>query len=317
MKQYFTFASTDRRTRIHAVCWRNENVRTHAVVQLIHGMVEHIERYEEFAEYLADRGFIVVGHDHLGHGRSVVSEDEYGFFSEDQPALVLLQDIHRLRIAARSKFPGLPYFMLGHSMGSYLLRRYLSSQGDGLTGAVIVGTGWENEVALTGGLSIIRKEAAKYGWHYRSENVRKLTFGKYYKKFDPTGEDISRSWLSKNEENVRAYYEDPRCNFLFTLNGYFALLSTIKFDVRKKNIEAIPKDLPILIVSGDDDPVGQLGKGVKKTYNAFVKAGIRDVSCKLFENDRHEILNETDRQDVYAYLYDWLEKHSGTKEKTE
>jgi len=317
MKKYFTFASTDRRTRIHAVCWRNENVKPHAVVQLIHGMVEHIERYEEFAEYLADRGFIVVGHDHLGHGRSVVSEEEYGFFAEDQPALVLLQDIHRLRIATASKFPELPYYMIGHSMGSYLLRRYLSSQGDGLAGAVIMGTGWENEIALTGGLRIIRREADKNGWHYRSDNIRKLTQGKYYKNFDTTGEDYSASWLSKNEENVRAYFEDPKCNFLFTLNGYFALLSTVKFDVQKKNIEAIPKDLPILIVSGEDDPVGQLGKGVKKTYNAFVKAGIRDVSCKLFKNDRHEILNETDRQDVYKYLYDWLEKHSEAEEGLE
>ena len=308
MKKYFTFASTDRRTRIHAVCWRNENVAPCAVIQLIHGMVEHIERYDEFAEYLADRGFIVVGHDHLGHGKSVNSEEDYGFFAEDQPALVLLQDLHRLRIGVSRKFPELPYFMLGHSMGSYILRRYLSSQGEGLAGAIIMGTGMEKDAALNAGLGIIRMEAHKYGWRYRSENIEQLAFGKQYRKFDMTGKDPSNSWLSKNEENVRAYYADPMCSFPFTVNGYWTLFSTIRFDNQKKNIGAIPKELPILIVSGEDDPVGHFGKAVKKVYKLYVKAGIQDVTCRLFENDRHEILNETDRQEVYKYIYDWLEK---------
>ena len=307
MKQHFTFASTDRRTRIHAVCWRDENVQPIAVIQLIHGMVEHIGRYNEFAEYLAERGFIVVGHDHLGHGRSVVSEEDYGYFADDQPAMVLLQDIHRLRLATAYKFPELPYFMLGHSMGSYLLRRYLASQGEGLAGAIIMGTGRENEIALNAGLAMIKHEANKNGWRFRSEAVKKLTFGKDYKQFDTTGEDPSGSWLSKNEENVKAYYADPMCDFLFTLNGYWVLLSTVKFDNQKKNIEAVPKELPILFVSGEDDPVGHMGKGVKKVYNDFVKAGIADVSCRLFEGDRHEILNELDRDEVYAYIYDWLD----------
>lgn len=311
MKKHFYFPSTDRRTKIHAIQWTNENVTPKGVVQLIHGMVEHIERYDEFANFLADQGYIVVGHDHLGHGRSVVSEEDYGFFDENQPALVLLQDIHRLRIGTSRQYPGLPYIMLGHSMGSYLLRRYLSSHGEGLDGAIVMGTGQEIDAVTTAGLAFLKAEAKKHGWHYRSEKAAKMTFGAPYRKFDLTGEDPERSWLSKNVENVKAYYSDPRCGFLFTLNGYWALISTVKFDNQKKNIAAIPKDLPILIVSGEDDPVGNLGKGVKKVYNAFVKAGIRDVSCKLFEGDRHEILNELDRDEVYRYILDWIEMHLG------
>ena len=194
-------------------------------------------------------------------------------------------------------------------MGSYILRRYLASQGEGLTGAIVMGTGQVPDLATTAGLALIRKEAKKYGWRYRSEKLEALTFGGDYKKFDLTGEDPSRSWLSKNEESVRKYYQDPFCTFKFTLNGYFMLLSTVKFDNQKKNVDAIPKDLPILLVSGEDDPVGNMGKGVKRVYQAFVKAGIRDVSCNLFPGDRHEILNETDRAEVYAYLVDWLQKH--------
>lgn len=335
-KNFYTFPSTDQRTKIHAVEWVKDEFRNRdqkgvdgaqqdvdrknaprGVIQLIHGMVEHIARYDEFARFLAEQGFVVVGHDHLGHGQSVCSEEDYGFFCENQPALVLLQDIHRLRLWAKRRYPGLPYYMLGHSMGSYLLRRYLASQTDDLAGAIIVGTGFESEAKLTAGLAVLKMEAMKNGWRYRSERAEKLTFGSAYKAFDLTGEDLSRSWLSKNEENVRAYYSDPKCGFRFTLNGYWTLVSTVKFVCQKKNIEAIPKELPVLIISGEDDPVGNLGKGVKKTYNAFVKAGIEDVSCKLYPNDRHEILNETDRETVYGDILTWLEKHLEKKEEPE
>ncbi|MBR6173051.1 MAG: alpha/beta hydrolase [Eubacterium sp.] len=317
MKKEFTFPSSDGRTQIHAVRWTNPEISPVGIVQLIHGMVEYIDRYEEFAEYLADQGYIVVGHDHLGHGKSVCTEDDYGFFADDHPAIVLMQDIHRLRMGTSARYPELPYYMLGHSMGSYILRRYLASQGEGLAGAIIMGTGQVPDVATSAGLALIKAEAKKNGWRYRSEKVEKLTFGGAYKQFDLTGEDPSRSWLSKNEENVREYYRNPLSGFRFTLNGYYVLLSTVRFDNQKKNVAAIPKDLPILIVSGEDDPVGDMGKGVKKVYQSFVKAGIRDVSCNLFPGDRHEILNETDRNEVYAYILDWLKEHHSKEPEEE
>ena len=307
----FTFPSTDGRTKIHGVAWYNDEVKKSpkGIVQLIHGMVEHIMRYEEFAQFLVGRGYLVVGHDHLGHGESVVTEDDYGFISEENPSIALLNDIHRVRKGVKNRYPEPPYFMLGHSMGSYLLRRYLSSQGEGLDGAVIMGTGQEPEAALTAGLALIAAETKKHGARYRSDTVKNLTFGAAYKKFDPIHQDVANSWLSRDQERVQKYLDDPKCGFIFTLNGYEALLSTVRFDGQTKNVKAIPKDLPIFIVSGEDDPVGNLGKGVKKVYNAFVKAGITDVSCKLYPEDRHEILNELDRDVVMGDIADWLDQH--------
>ncbi len=309
MKKHFTFPSTDRITRIHGILWDDESRKPKAVIQLIHGMVEFIDRYDDFANYLVSQGFAVVGHDHLGHGQSVTDEEKLGYIAADNPGRVLVQDIHRLRLCMETKYEGLPYFMLGHSMGSYLLRRYLATQGDGLAGAIIMGTGQEPDAATTAGLVLIHSLAKTHGWEYRSVKVLNLTYNSNYKKYDLTGEDLSNSWLTKDEEIVKKYYENPLCTFLFTLNAFEALLSTVLFTNQKRNIAAIPTELPILLVSGEEDPVGAMGKGVKKVYEKYVKAGITDVSCKLFENDRHEILNETDRADVYAYIRDWLEQH--------
>ncbi len=309
MKKSFYFPSTDRITKIHSILWTDDEVRPKAVVQLIHGMVEYIDRYDDFARYLCKQGFIVVGNDHLGHGESVTDDEKHGYIAEGNPARVLLQDIHRLRTVIETKYPDLPYFMLGHSMGSYLLRRYLSSQGDGLAGAIVMGTGQESNAATSAGLLLVKSLAKKNGWDYRSEKVQSLTYNANYKKYDMTGSDPSNSWLTKDEAIVTKYYNDPYCTFMFTLNGYEALFSTVLFCNQGRNINAIPKDLPILIVSGEDDPVGGLGKGVKSVYAKYVKTGIQDVSCKLFEGDRHEILNETDRDIVYDYLKDWLNDH--------
>lgn len=309
MKKHFTFPSTDRKTRIHAILWDDETRKPKAVVQLIHGMVEYIDRYDDFANYLVARGFAVVGHDHLGHGQSVIDEEKLGYVAEGNPAQALIKDIHRLRLCMETKYAGLPYFMLGHSMGSYLLRRYISSQGEGLAGVILTGTGQEPDAATTAGLVLVKSMAKAHGWEYRSVKVLNLTYNSNYKKYDLTGEDFSNSWLTKDEEIVKKYYNDPLCTFLFTLNAFDALFSTVLFTNQKRNILAIPEDLPILLASGDQDPVGAMGKGVKKVYDKYVKAGIHDVSCKLFEGDRHEILNETDRDDVYEYLKDWLEEH--------
>ena len=309
MKKHFTFPSTDRITRIHGILWDDESRKPKAVIQLIHGMVEFIDRYDDFANYLVSQGFAVVGHDHLGHGQSVTDEEKLGYIAADNPGRVLVQDIHRLRLCMETKYEGLPYFMLGHSMGSYLLRRYLATQGDGLAGAIIMGTGQEPDAATTAGLVLIHSLAKTHGWEYRSVKVLNLTYNSNYKKYDLTGEDLSNSWLTKDEEIVKKYYENPLCTFLFTLNAFEALLSTVLFTNQKRNIAAIPTELPILLASGEEDPVGAMGKGVKKVYEKYVKAGITDVSCKLFENDRHEILNETDRADVYAYIKDWVEQH--------
>ena len=309
MKKHMRFLSTDGATKIHAILWQHDTLKPKGIVQLIHGMVEYIDRYDDFARYLTEQGYVVVGHDHLGHGESVSDPEKFGFFAEGDPSRILLQDIHRLRIFMKTQYPNLPYFMLGHSMGSYLLRRYLSTQGEGLTGVILTGTGQEADAACTAGLVMIRSMAKIHGWDYRDEKLKSLLYNSNYKKFDTTGEDPEKSWLTKRTDIVEAYYQNPLCTFSFTLNGYEALLSTVLFCNQRRNIQAIPKELPILIASGEDDPVGALGKSVKKVYDMYVKAGIVDVECKLYPEDRHEILNETDNAIVYADIADWIDKH--------
>ena len=309
----FTFPSADGIHEIRAMEWRpEEGCPVHGVVQIIHGMCEYLERYEEFASYLCDHGFIAAIHDQLGHGDTARSREEFGFFTETPgPSGVLTADIDRMRIFMRQCYPQLPYFMLGHSMGSYLLRKYLAEHdAEDLSGAIIMGTGYVPPLKTRGALGLIRANAAVHGWHYRSGLIRQIaTGGGPYRRYDTYGKDVARSWLSKNEENVRAYYANPKSHFIFTLNGYEGLLEAVLSSCSSGAFASFPKELPVYLVSGELDPVGDLGEGVRKVYELFKKAGLKDISMRLFAGDRHEILNETDRADVYADLLGWIGEH--------
>lgn len=307
-EEVFSFPSADGRTTVHAVRWTPEDGKYRAVLQITHGMVEYIERYRAFAEFLNDNGFLVVGHDHIGHGESVVSKDEWGFFAE-HPSDTVVADMHTLREITRKEHPGVPYFMLGHSMGSYMLRKYLAIHGEGLTGAIIMGTGCIPDNTTKLAMFIAKLQAAFLGWHHRSKLLQKLSYDKYYHQFDLTGKDASNSWLTKDEEIVKTYYADPKCTFVFTVNAYMGLFEAVLFDNQQENIEAVPKSLPLFFVSGAMDPVGGCGSGVKKVYNKFDTAGKEDITWKLYDNDRHEILNETDRDVVYHDILAWMNVH--------
>ena len=304
VKREFTFASADGRTKIHGVEWRPEQGKPVAVLQIFHGMVEYIERYEEFASYLTDRGFLVIGNDHLGHGRSIVKKEDWGYFAEENGNEIVLQDLRRLHQKTAKRYPDLPYFILGHSMGSFLLRQYLCRYGDELDGAIIMGTGSQPLAALRFGQKLCRCMAKLRGWRYRWPFVDNLAFGGYNKHFQPARTD--KDWLSRDERMVDAYLKDERCTFLFTLNGYYNLFRSIEDASRPENLQKMPKDLPVLFASGSADPVGNFGKGVEQVRKSFQAAGMEDVTWILYENDRHEILNETDRATIYKDLYAWL-----------
>lgn len=304
MKNDFYYPSSDGETQIHAIKW-TPSVKPVAVLQIVHGMVEFIDRYDEFAEYLAGNGIVVVGHDHLGHGQSVASEDRYGFFKLDGGNAALLNDINTLRLNTAESYPDLPYFILGHSMGSFLTRQYLARHSDGLSGAIIMGTGSQPTIMLNVGKGICSLIAAFKGWNYRSKFVDNLAFGAYNKRFEPSR--TSRDWLTKDAQIVDSYIANPHCTFLFTVNGYYNLFYSIKDCQNKKNIDKISKDLPVFFVAGKDDPVGNFGKGVEKACEGFLNAGIQNVMLKLYQNDRHEILNETDRETVFDDILKWIQ----------
>ena len=305
----FKYKSADKKTMIDAVRWLPDNGEYKAVLQITHGMVEYKERYMPFAEFMTENGFMVVAHDHLGHGESVSSKKDWGYMAEGHPSDILVKDMHTLRTTIQKENPGKPYFMLGHSMGSYMLRKYLAIHGEGLTGAIIMGTGCIPDNTTKLAMFIAKLQAAFFGWHHRSKLLQKLSYDKYYHQFDLTGKDASNSWLTKDEEIVKTYYADPKCTFVFTVNAYMGLFEAVLFDNQQENIEAVPKSLPLFFVSGAMDPVGGCGSGVKKVYNKFDTAGKEDITWKLYDNDRHEILNETDRDVVYHDILAWMNVH--------
>lgn len=303
-KEDFYFDSRDGKNKIHAVRYLPEQGEVACVVQLVHGMAEYIERYEEFAAFLTERGFVVTGEDHLGHGKSVSEGGLYGYFCEQDPATVVVRDVHRLKKMTQELYPSVPYVILGHSMGSFILRNYLCRYGSGISGAVIMGTGMQSVglVKLSKMVAAIQK--AFCGGRHVSKLIDKAAFGSYNKQIENPRTSVD--WLSRNEGNVERYVADPLCGFTFTVNGFQTLFELISRIQKEENLAKIPKGLPLFIVSGSDDPVGEYGEGVHRAYESLKKAGVKDIDIKMYDNDRHELLNETDRTQVFQDIYDWI-----------
>lgn len=306
IREDFHFLSKDAKTKIHGVRWLPDDGVVHGVIQLVHGMQEHIGRYEEFAEFLAGKGFLVVGHDHLGHGQSVRDEAHRGYFCKSKPSDTLVSDIHQVTAITKRVYPDLPFMIFGHSMGSYLVRRYLTIYSDDVDAAILCGTGSVPDAVCRAGMILCGFIAMFRGWHYRSRLVKKGTFGKSYAKFCLDGSEPEKSWLCKDTERVKKFYSDPLCGVDFTLNGYYGLFSTVSYDNQETYIRQIRNDLPIFLISGSEDPVGDAGIGVKRVYQQYKKAGLKDVTLKLYEGDRHELINEPDRETVFADVWEWI-----------
>lgn len=308
-KLYTKVPSKDGIHKLNVVIWKpKDHTKVKAVLQISHGMIEFIERYDEFATYLVENGYAVVGHDHLGHGSTVNNQDEWGYFVKQEASQTVVEDVYRVTCKIKQIFPDTKLILLGHSMGSFIARRYLMTYGKELDAAIIMGTGSQPKLMLIAGKSIVKVLKFIYGDKHRSKFIEKVMFGTYNKRFSDNS--MGKEWLTKDEEIRKWYCNEPGCTFLFTLNGYELILETLGFIQRQTNIDKIPKNLPIYIVAGKDDPVGNYGKGVERVYNVYKKSGIKDISIRLYENDRHEILNETDRQMVYKDILTWLDTHS-------
>ena len=302
----FTYPSADGKTAIHAVEWLPEG-KVKAVLQITHGVSEYILRYAPFAEYLTERGFAVVGHDHLGHGGSVMPGGKAMYFGPKGSWDYVVRDLEQRRILAREKFPGVPYFLLGHSMGSFVARTYLIRYPGKVDAAVIMGTGQMPAPLVKGGIAVAKVEAARRGEENSSPLVMQLAFGAYNKIFAPNR--TAYDWLSVNEENVDAYIAHPLCGGNPSIGLFREMLGGIGFITKQKNVRKMDLNTPILFISGGMDPVGDCSKGVKKAYESFRAAGVKDVELKIYPELRHEILNETCREQVYEDIFHWL----GTK----
>ena len=301
-KQEFSFRSNNDLADIRAVEYiPDQEIR--AILQIAHGMDEFIDRYDAFAEYLCSKGFLVVGNDHLGHGGSVNSPEEWGYFGEHGNQ-TLLEDMHKLTELIKEKYPGFPYFLMGHSMGSFYARQYITTYGKELKGAIIMGTGFEPLYKLQAAKALCKTIAMVKGWKHRSKLVNDMAFGSYNKHFEPARTSVD--WLTKDEKIVDWYLSEPRCTFVFTLNGYYNMFEGIARLHNKDLLRIVPKDLPVLFVSGEEDPVGSFGAEVKAAAKSLIDVGVQNVEVKLYPNDRHEILNELDKETVYEDLYNWL-----------
>lgn len=298
---YYYGASSNEHT-IRALIWK-PNGKPKAIVQILHGMAEHIDRYNVFADHLTRSGFIVCGNDHAGHGESINAKKTYGFFAEKDGPDHLLQDIHALRTYIQSKYPGIPFFILGHSMGSLLGRLYLT-RFDMSAGFICMGTSGGNIFTTCGiyAASLTMKIKDKYT---PSKFLQTLAFGNFNRKIHP--QRTSNDWLSRDEKEVDKYNEDKKCGFTFTASGYSDLFKIVKAVSSEKWYKAVP-DMPIFLISGTADPVGNYGKGVIKVSEKLKYPGRKHIQTILYKDARHEILHEINREQVYEDIRGWVEK---------
>ncbi len=304
MVESFYFTSSTKE-KVYAQKWINEKAEEYkGMFQLVHGMEEHIKRYDEFANKLVDNGYIVVGHDHLGHGNTAKSEEDFGYFGKEDGWNRLSEDVHILQNKISEEYPNLKYIIFGHSMGSLVVRTYLTQYKDKLDGVILSGTSGQKGGLLIGRV-LTKLIILIKGEKYRSKILEYLITGSFNKKFKPNR--TNADWTTRDEEEVDKYKKDPKCGINFTANGYLNLLKGSYYLSKQKNIDKT-LDVPIFIISGDKDPVGGMGKGVIRVMKMLEKAGLNKVEIRLFKDARHELLNETNKTEVYKVIFNWLNK---------
>ena len=301
--QDFYFQSSTGRTSIHALkCVPDGKPR--AVVQIAHGIAEHIDRYRPFMEFLADNGFVAAGNDHLGHGKSIRVPEEQGFFAEKDGWWRVVDDMDKLHDIMSKEYPELPYVLFGHSMGSFLTRTYLIKHPDKYDAVILSGTGHQSPALVLGGNAAASVMAKLNGAMGDGTKLDSLAFGSYLSKIENPRTKFD--WLSRDAEQVDKYIADPLCGFVGKIGLYRDMMHGIKFITDKKNIAQMNKEKPVYFMSGDGDPVGDYGKGVERAYKAFCDAGLHDVFMRLYPGGRHEMLNETNKEQVYQDILNWL-----------
>ncbi len=306
-KEEFYFDSRDGKSRIHAVKWIPDG-EPGAIFQIVHGMAEYVERYEPFAEYLCERGYLVTGEDHLGHGKTAaINNAQKGYVCERHGDTVMVRDVHRLKKIMQGEFPGVPYFIMGHSMGSFMLRNYMYRYGTGINGAIVMGTGQPSRGVLRISRAVCAVQGFVMGDDHVSGFINMVAFGSYNKRIPKARSRFD--WITRDAGILDEYVADPDCGFTFTVNGFKCLFKLLWKLTDDENVEQMPVELPVLMLSGAEDPVGGYGIQVSQVYESYVKLGMKDVKMQLYHDDRHELLNELDRDQVYQDIFEWVEKH--------
>ena len=264
-----------------------------------------MERYDAFARYLNDLGFLVVAEDHMGHGQSINADGIQGYFHGGWNAAV--EDTYRLMCDTMAEYPGVPYVLFGHSMGSFMARTILCRYPDsGITAAIICGTGWQPTVAMPAVIKLMETVCSKIGETNPSDKLQKLIFGSYNSRIEHPRTEYD--WLSRDKQIVDAYIAHPLCGFTASCGLLRDMMKGIYFIQQKQNLLKMKKDLPVHFIAGGEDPVGSFGKGIHKCVAEFKKAGMTEVSSRIYPLCRHEILNEINKEEIFEDVGQWIEK---------
>ena len=304
VKEELSFLSSDGKSNIYAEINLPEG-KPRAIIALSHGMIDHVGRYGRLVEYMTKMGFAVAGNDHLGHGRTVSDPSDFGFFAHKNGYKLVVDDLKLMNDRLHERFPELPIFLLGHSMGSFMARLYAEKYPESISGVIIHGTGGRNPL-LPFGKALAWLTKVLGGDKYRAKLVTNMAFGAYNKHFDKS--EGSNAWLTRDGSLVADRADDPYVQYIFSSSGYGDLFKSIGLCNSKAHFKAYPRELATLIVSGDADPVGDYGKGVRFVNKKLSEIGVRDLTFKLYEGARHELFNETNREEVFSDISEWIGK---------
>ncbi|MCD2503073.1 alpha/beta hydrolase [Clostridium sp. NSJ-145] len=302
MRENFKFKDSDG-VELNVYKWIPDG-EIRGIVQISHGMTENVLRYDEFAKYLNNKGFIVYGHDHRGHGLTAKSKEELGYIADNEGFDWLVRDLYELMMMIKEENKGLPIYLFGHSMGSFVSQRFIELHGNEIDGVILSGSNGEPTKLTPLGILLSNIEIKLFGRKHTSKMMDKLSFGDFNRKFRPNRTPYD--WLCSVEEEVDKYIDNEYCGFVCSASFYYDLLRGLKAIHKKENFNSIPKDLPIYIIAGDMDPVGFFGKGIVNLYNKLQSIGIKDVNYKLYKDKRHEILNEDNKLEVMNDVSAWL-----------
>lgn len=304
-KREFYYPSSDGKTRIHAVEWSPDE-SPKAILQIAHGVTEYILRYEEFAEYLTSKGILVVGNDHIGHGTSIAENAKPMYFGPEGSFKYAVDDVNTLYKTTKEKYENIPYIILGFSLGSFIIRRFLIDYPDTVDGAILVGTGQIAPIKIKIAKFIAKSEAKKHGEENPTPMIKSLSFNNYNKLFKPNRTDYD--WLCLSKTSLDKYIRDKNRGKELSAGLFREMLSGMEYTGKIDNMKKMNKDIPVLFLSGEMDPVGEKGKSVKKAYSDFKKVGIEDVDMKLYKDLRHDILHEDNCVEIYNDIYNFIKE---------
>lgn len=306
-EERFTFDSANGIYKVHGKLVKPLKPSVKGVIQISHGMCEYIDKYDDFIQHIASKGFAVIGHDHIGHGDSVNKLEDHGFFGSKDGYKSMIEDLRKVTDIAKERYPGKPLYLLGHSMGSLIARCYSAKFGNELAGLILCGTVGPQPLAKAG-IKFADLLAEQKGEKYRSRMLYNMALDYANIRFLPAR--TRYDWVSSDETQIQRHLKDERADFVFTVKGFSDLFHLVNLANSEMVIKTVPKDLKIIFMSGEDDPIGENGHGVKRVFELYNKIGLSNVEMKLYPEKRHELLKEKNKDEVFNDIYNWIEKIS-------